>query len=144
MKEGDLPDSSHRVLGRGHASRLNSLILDAIEASWAATGESAEGSTAVIRFSPPVRDVANELREFMFRRVYFYDQTRTEAERGKRVVLFLFEHFRANPRQISAGFSLPEDPVERQAADYVSGMTDRYAIRLARQLGCPDADSWDV
>jgi dGTPase len=144
IAESDLPDSSHRVLGRGHAARLNSLILDAIEASWAATGAGPEGATPEIRFSPPVRDVANELREFMFQRVYLYDRTRREAERGKRVVLFLFDHFRNNPGQISPGFSLPSDPLERQAADYVSGMTDRYAIRIARELGCVDAAGWNV
>ncbi|MCA9855131.1 MAG: deoxyguanosinetriphosphate triphosphohydrolase, partial [Dehalococcoidia bacterium] len=83
-------------------------------------------------------------REFMFQRVYLYDETRHEAERGKRVVKYLFEHFRRFPAGISAGFSLTGDPVERQAADYVSGMTDRYAIRLARELGCPDANGWDV
>jgi dGTPase len=144
ISEADLPDSSHRVLGKDHANRINSLILDTIEASWAATGASPPIETPVIRFSPEVHEVANELREFMFQRVYLYDATRREAERGKRVVIFLFEHFRRFPAGISAGFSLADDTVERQAADYVSGMTDRYAIRLARELGCPDATGWDV
>src|SRR5690606_9876136 len=39
ITEDDLPDIAHRELGRGHSSRLNTLISDAIEASWAATGE---------------------------------------------------------------------------------------------------------
>ena len=59
------------------------------------------------------------------------------------VVLFLFEHFVRNPAGISPDFSLPGDPVERRAADYISGMTDRYAIRLARDLGYEWAD-WPV
>jgi dGTPase len=78
----------------------------------------------------------------MFQRVYFYEETRAEAERGKRVVHFLFRHFVAHPGEISPDWSLPEDPVERQAADYVSGMTDRFAIRLARAQGCADAEGW--
>ncbi len=80
----------------------------------------------------------------MFRRVYLYDATRQEAERGKRIVLFLFRHFASNPDGISPDYSLPGDPVERRAADYVSGMTDRYAIRQARELGCPEAEGWHV
>ena len=40
---------------------------------------------------------ANELREFMFSHVYLYDSTRREAERGKQVVKFLFEHYAAHP-----------------------------------------------
>jgi dGTPase len=144
ISEADLPGAAQRVLGRGHAERLNTLILDAIEASWPATGEVAGATSPHVQFSPEVRAAANELREFMFQRVYFYDQTRAEAERGKRVVTFLFAHFTHHPEGISPGFSIAGDHVERQAADYVSGMTDRYAIRLARYLGCPDAEGWDV
>lgn len=141
ITEDDLPDVSKRELGRSHATRLNTIICDAIEASWAATGA---GENPIIQFSPRVHAAANELREFMFRRVYLYDSTRQEAERGKRIVIFLFNHYVRNPEGISPDFSLPGDPVERRAADFVSGMTDRYAIRLARELGCDDAVGWRV
>jgi dGTPase len=137
--ESDLPEVSRRELGHTHAERLNTIICDAVEASWAATGA---GPEPVIQFSGRIRDAVNELREFMFQRVYLYDSTRLEAERGKRIVKFLFAHFVATPGGISPDFSLPEDPVERRAADFVSGMTDRYAIRLAGELGCHDAVGW--
>jgi dGTPase len=117
---------------------------DIVEASWAATGATGGDTAPRIQFSPEIAAAANELREFMFRRVYFYEDTLTEAERGKRVVLFLFHHFAGNPEGISPDWSLPDDPVERRAADYVSGMTDHFAIRLARELGCPDAEGWNV
>ncbi len=139
LREEDLPDAARRELGTAHSQRLNTLISDIVEASWAATGEVHGHGQPVIEFSPRVRAVANELREFMFKRVYFYEVTRRDAERGKQITIFLFRHFVAHPAGISPDFSLPEDPVERRAADFVSGMTDRYAIRLARELGCPDA-----
>jgi dGTPase len=139
ITEDDLPVAAKAELGRSHSERLNTLICDIVEASWAATGA---GGDPVIRFSPRIHAVANELREFMFRRVYLYESTRQEAERGKRIVLFLFQHFVAHPEGISADYSLPGDPVERRAADYVSGMTDRYAIRMARELGCAEAEGW--
>ena len=141
ITEDDLPDSARQRLGRTHAERLNGLICDAVEASWDATGA---GPEPVIRFSPSVHEAANELREFMFRRVYLYDSTLAEAERGKRIVTFLFEHFVANPEGISPDYSLRGDPVDRRAADYVSGMTDRFAIRLAAELGCDDARGWRI
>ena len=144
ISEEDLPSAARQTLGTSHSERLNTLICDAIEASWAATGELTIGGdpTPTIAFSPAVRFAANELREFMFQRVYLYDSTRADAERGKRVVIYLFRHFVSHPDGISPDFSLPGDPIERRAADYVSGMTDRYAIRLARELGCPDAHGW--
>ncbi|MEX2081534.1 MAG: deoxyguanosinetriphosphate triphosphohydrolase [Dehalococcoidia bacterium] len=145
LTEDELPAAARRELGAGHSERLNTLISDAVEASWAATGETQDATAVpVIAFSPRIGAAANELREFMFRRVYLYDATRADAERGKRVVLFLFRHFSTHPGEISPDFSLPGDPVERRAADHVSGMTDRYAIRLARSLGCLDAEGWQV
>jgi dGTPase len=136
ITEENLPHSAKHDLGRSHPERLNTLICDIVEASWDATGA---GSEPVIRFSPRVAAAANELREFMFKRVYLYDSTLAEAERGKRIVTFLFEHFVVHPEGISPDYSLPEDPVERRSADYVSGMTDRFAIRLAAELGCAEA-----
>ena len=139
LREGDLPEATQVGLGRSHSERVNALITDVVESSWAATGEVA-GAEPLIQFSPRVHAIANELREFMFQRVYLWDATREDAERGKQVVIFLFRHFAANPEGISPDFSLAHDPVERRAADFISGMTDRYAIRMARDLGYPHAN----
>jgi dGTPase len=143
ISEDDLPDSSTRLLGRSHGERLDTMICDIVQASWTASGAEGDDRPS-IRFSTVVGEAANELREFMFRRVYFYDATRLEAERGKRVVMFLFDHFVRHPEEISADWSLPGDAVERRAADYVSGMTDRFAIRLAREMGSADAAGWSL
>ncbi|WP_343394294.1 hypothetical protein [Candidatus Amarobacter glycogenicus] len=43
---------------------------------------------------------------------------------------------------MSTDYSLSDDPVERRAADYVSGMTDLFAIRVAKELGCEQAVGW--
>lgn len=143
LTERDLPDAAQRELGRSSSERLHALISDLVEASWGATGESSAGPP-VIRFSTRIDAVANELREFMFQRVYFFDRTRAEAERAKKVVIFLYRHFVMHPDGISPDYSLASDPVERRAADYVSGMTDRFALRVARELGCGDAEGFGV
>ncbi|MGI8927181.1 MAG: deoxyguanosinetriphosphate triphosphohydrolase [Tepidiformaceae bacterium] len=140
LREDDLPVAARRELGGTHSERVDTLICDAVEASWAATGAEGGNGVPAIRFSAGVHAAANELREFMFEKVYLYDATRRDAEQGKRVVVFLYEHFVKHPEGISPDFSLVDDPVGRRAADYVSGMTDRYAIRLARELGCGDAE----
>ena len=140
----DLPSTARQRLGETHAERLNTLICDIVEASWEATGEDAGTVAPAIRFSPAISDAANELREFMFQRVYLFDRTRADAERGKRVVAFLFRHFVEQPEEVPDGYALPGDTVERRAADYVSGMSDRFAIRLARDLGCREALSWQT
>ena len=142
IAESDIPDAARRELGSTHSERLDTLISDLVEASWDATGETEAADTPLIRFSPRIEAVANELREFMFARVYLFGRTRTEAERGKQVVKFLYQHFVNHPGEISDGFALAGDPPERRAADFVSGMTDRYALRVARELGSADAAAW--
>ncbi len=142
IEEGDLPGSTRRELGTTHGERLDTLITDLVTASWDARGEAPGAEQPRIQFSPHMHALVNELREFMFARVYLYGDTRREAERGKEVAKFLFRYFVQHPDLISPGFSLPGDPPERRAADYVSGMTDRFALRLAQELGCPEAQGW--
>lgn len=143
LTEDDIPGAAKRDLGRTPSERLDTLIRDLVAASWDATGETGESdSPPRIRFSPPIEAAANELREFMFARVYLFGRTRAEADRGKEIVKFLFHHFERNPAEVSEGFALPGDPPARRAADFVSGMTDRYALRVARDLGCAEAAAW--
>jgi dGTPase len=138
----DLPAAARLHLGQTHRERIDALITGVVEGSWAATGEAPAAAPPEIRMVPSIAAAANELREFMFRRVYLVDRTRSEAERGKRVTIFLFRHFASHSADIESDYCLPGDPPERRAADYVGGMTDRYAIRLAAALGCEDAQGW--
>ena len=87
-----------------------------------------------IRLSAEVLAATDVLREFMFERVYLHPEVLKEAEHGQQIVEALFIHYEASPDQIP-GWSLPDDPPWRRAADYVSGMTDGYALWQAHSLG---------
>ena len=136
LQEEDLPAETRSVLGASHRDRINALACDVIDHSWAATGllPTTEGPP-VIAMSPPVHSAANALREFMFERVYLHPIVAIEALRSMAIVTFLFQHYRAHPDQIASDYTVPGDPPERRAADYVSGMTDLYATRRATELG---------
>src|SRR5690606_9901897 len=54
ISEDDLPDATQRELGRSHSERLNTLISDIVEASWAATGERDSKEPPTITFSPRI------------------------------------------------------------------------------------------
>ncbi len=144
--EDNLPGISQTVLGRSHGERLEVLVTDVVESSWAATGEghAEDDPRPVITLSRTVHEAVNELREYMFQHVYLLAERRAEVEHAKNIVRFLFGHAVANPDSISSGYSLPDDPLPRRAADFVSGMTDRYAIHLAADLGCEDARDWPL
>ena len=141
LEETGLPEQTRAVLGTSHAKRVNTLVLDIIETSWAATGEGnvQHGEPPRIGMSEAVAAATNELREFMFRNVYEWEGQLAEAERARRVVRYLFEYFLEHPEAIESDFTLPDDPLARRAADYLAGMTDRFALRAAKSFGHSEA-----
>lgn len=142
LSEESLPADVHSVLGRTHAERINTLVSDIVLASWAATGEVPGVTQPEIAMSPEVRRVTNALREFMFENVYLLEDRQAEVVRAREILGFLFEYYVQRPEELPPGFSLPDDPIRQRVADYISGMTDRFAIRLASSLGCAAADEW--
>ena len=135
LREEDLPRSVRDTLGSGHSRRINSLVCDVIEHSWAASGLVGSDAKPQIAVSPKMAAAANELRDFMFEKVYEWEGARREAERARRVVYFLFDRYLAHPNEVASDFVRPDDPPERRAADYIAGMTDLFAERTAAALG---------
>lgn len=135
ITEEELPREVSETLGRRHSQRINTLVCDIVAASWAATGEgfAPEGGPR-ITMSAPVWAAANVLREFMFQRVYLLEERQEEAERAKHVVRRLYAYFAERPEEIRSEFVIESDPAWRRAADYVAGMTDRYALDSAARL----------
>jgi dGTPase len=136
ITEEELPQEVSQTLGRRHSERIDALVSDVVEASWAATGEAAvpEGGPRIM-MSKQVRAAANVLREFMFQRVYLLEARQEEAEQAKHVVRRLYRYFAEHPEEIHSEFVIESDPVWRRAADYVSGMTDGFALATAARLG---------
>ncbi len=137
LSEEDLPAISREVLGTTHSQRISTLVLDIVDASWAATGETEQTPSEAprIAMSAGAEEAANELRDFMFSNVYEWEGQLAEAARARHVVQFLFEHYMTNPGAITSDFTRPEDPLVRRTADYIAGMTDLFAMRTAEELG---------
>ncbi len=139
IKEDDLPPAVQETLGRSHSQRINTLVCDIVVESWAVSGQTEEnapetGEHAQIAMSPPVSAAANALREFMFQRVYLWEGRREEVDRAKQVVRALQNYYVEHPEEIQSDFVIAADPAWRRAADYVAGMTDRFALATAERL----------
>jgi dGTPase len=136
LAEEDVPPKVTSVLGRTHSQRINALVLDIVDHSWAATGETAAPEDEVrIGMSPQAQAAANSLREFLFQRVYLPEAGRREVEAAREVVRFLFSYYCERPEEIQSDFTIPSDPAWRRVADYIAGMTDQFALNLAQRLG---------
>ena len=73
LREADLPEATHRVLGADHSARIETLVRDMVETS------AAEGD---IRMSEPVWDAMMELRAFLFANVYTAPPVMAEVEKA--------------------------------------------------------------
>jgi len=134
ITEKDLPRQAVALLGSSHSQRINTLVSDVIESSWAATGAGGQ-EKPVISMSPQVVEAANSLRLFLFERVY--GLAREEAERARELICLLFQHFLEHPEKLPQEYTLRGDSVERKVVDYIAGMTDNYALGLAEEISPP-------
>ena len=135
LEEDDLPMEVRRTLGTRHSQRINTMVEDIVESSWACTGEAGDGGERpAITMSLPVRQALNTLREFLFERVYLPEGKGDESKRAREVLTFLYHHFSEHSGEIPEEYWVREEPPERMAVDYTSGMTDQYALRAAERL----------
>ncbi|MBI1389182.1 MAG: deoxyguanosinetriphosphate triphosphohydrolase [bacterium] len=90
----------------------------------------------LVGFSAAMQDKVRSARSFLFEHLYRHPQVMRINSRCTRIVTHLFEHYVQNPKQMPPSFRERVDSwgVERAAADYISGMTDRYAEEDYRQL----------
>ena len=133
IEEHDLPPIARQMLGDDHATRIDALVTDCVTVSL----PTFESEQPTIALGAATLEATDELRDFMFRRVYHHERTLESAELGQAVVAALFAYYESRPDEIP-GWSLPDDPAWRRAADYVSGMTDHYALKRARELSLID------
>lgn len=134
LEEGDLPADALAVLGWSHARRIDTLVRDIVVHSEAATRLAAGG---IVAMSPPVLAAANELREFLFQRVYLAPETAQEAGKAKGVVASLYTYLYEHPETLPVELMEGGDDRERAAADHIAGMTDRYALQLFDSIAKP-------
>ena len=136
IAEEELPQEVVEVLGHTNSQRINTVVSDVVKHSWAATGKIVleKGEKPVIAMGSEVQKAANVLRDFLFERVYRVSGASADAIRARRVVEALYNYFLIHPDQAPQEFHLREESVERRVVDYISGMTDRYALRMADEL----------
>ena len=129
LSEGDLPDTTHAVLGPDHSSRIQTLVMDMVETSAAADD---------IRMSDSVWDAMMELRAYLFARVYTAPVVMAEVDKATRLVGALFDYYVAHTEEVPEEYrAIAEGDDLSAVTDYVAGMTDRFAKNLFQQLFIP-------
>jgi len=109
--------------------------IDSLEAVWRA-------GRAIASFSVGTAAQVNELKQLMRDRLYHHYRVSRMTEKAGRVLARLFETYMAEPRQIPehvlSRVNQDGEPLARVVADYIAGMTDRFALDEYRKLFDPD------
>jgi dGTPase len=87
-----------------------------------------------VRMSDDVLVDMNELRDFMFERVYLAPSQRVHHRRAIEVIRRLMDHHLLHPEDLPATYRDTDADRVTQAADYVAGMTDRFALHTYERL----------
>lgn len=121
---------------------INTLVSDLTEQSSRNIAEAAPGSLAKVReapaligFSDKTRQEQHELKKFLRDHLYRHYQVARMSAKARHTVEMLFNAFRADIQLLPPAFQSRYAPDGYQAiADYIAGMTDRYAIREYQKL----------
>jgi dGTPase len=121
---------------------INTLVSDLtqqsrrlIEAHRPASLDDVRAAPALIAFSDEVRAQQHELKVFLRRHLYQHYRVARMSSKARRIIRDLFQAFQADSRLLPPEFQArAEADRPRAIADYVAGMTDRYAIREHRRL----------
>jgi dGTPase len=86
----------------------------------------------LIELSPSVEEQLRELEQFLYQNLYYHPQIAACAEKTRIGLTQLFEEIIAEPERMPTYYQkmVPAEGLKRVVCDYVSGMTDRYALSL--------------
>ncbi len=133
IAELDLPTQATSVLGHSSPERINTLVCDVIQQSWALRTRGTL-STPAVTMSTEALAAANTLRDFLFQNLYNVQSAEEEAERARKTLRLLYAYFKEHRDRMPPEYQLPGDEAVRGVVDYIAGMTDQYATKLAERL----------
>ncbi|OWQ86763.1 deoxyguanosinetriphosphate triphosphohydrolase [Roseateles terrae] len=105
----------------------------AIQDAGITTADDARAAGPLVRFTPAMRQASTELKRFLFANLYRHAAVQDKRASAEEVLRDLFQIYLADPDKLPADCANPEDH-PRACADYIAGMTDRYALKEHERL----------
>ena len=128
LKEEELPRDAVREFGTDTRTRINTAIVDIFNES---------NGKPYVRMSEQRQKALDGLRTFMFEHVY-ERANKLIQESAERMLRNLYTYFTERPEELPPLYlSTAETDVPRAVCDYLSSMTDKYAISVFKRLFVP-------
>ena len=139
--------SGRRLLYETIRRMLSDQVYDVLQATQSALEQHAPASVdavraapALVMFSVPMQQRSTQLKTFLLHHLYRHPQVMHTTDWAKQVVRELFQAYLSQPQAMPEGHA-KRDNLPRAVADYIAGMTDRFAsrehARLVGQLPAP-------
>ena len=135
LTHDEIPKELREILGNTHGERIDTMVLSMIRAST---------DRPEITMEHDVLEATGRLRSFLFERVYRDSAAKDQETKAKTLLAQLFDYFKSNPDKLPPDYqkTAEAESVGRAVCDYLSGMTDRYAIEIYHDLFVPEV--WRV
>lgn len=129
LKYSDVPEHIVDVLGKSSKARINTAISSIYKNS--KNGE--------VKMDDVVQKASEDLRTFMFENVYLTAAAKAEEDKAERMLTAMYSYFLKNSEKLPKQYlSLLENYSKEQAVcDYISSMTDRYAVYMFDKIFVP-------
>lgn len=127
----DIPGQYTELFGNSHSERISSMIYDIINESY--------GKNTIAQ-TPEFERGMNGLRQYLFDNVYTSPLAKSEEIKAIKMIEYLYLYFCEHEREMPEQFIYEADDVSRRVCDYISTMSDHYAVRLFESIIVPQ--SW--
>jgi dGTPase len=131
ISDSDIPSKFIDFLGTRNSLRIGSMVNNIIFTTL---------ENGVLSMTPEMQEMVNELKDWMFDRVYFHPVVRQHDMVIKRCMVGILNTFYEDEevsKEYMRGWEEDEGKRLRKIVDYVAGMTDRYAVKVAQELMLP-------
>ncbi len=131
LKNSDIPKSVVKVLGDSYSKRINTMVENVIEAS---------KNSEYITMSSIILGESEKLKDYLYNRVYTHEAVLEESIKAKKVITDLYSFFLTNPDIIMKKtdfINYKTISLESRVVDYISMMTDSFAIRCYEKYFMP-------
>lgn len=127
--DSDLPQTTREGIGSSTSEMITTMVIDMIKAS--------DGKNHILQ-TEEVASAMKDFRSFMFERVYLSSTLKEERSKGRVILEILFDYYLQHPEIIPTEyFEWADGNLARAVTDYISGLTDNYAINTFKHFFIP-------
>ncbi len=128
IRQTDIPAEIRDALGPTKSARITALVAGVIR-----HGVDCENPGP----GPELQKYFDGLHDFMFERVYKNPVAKSEESKAEQMVKTLYRHFYQHPDALEKRAPVDRENLSQSVADYIAGMTDRYAVSVFEELFVP-------